>query len=69
MECPWCHSKKVYAEFINVGIGLEQVTPYQCEECGSVQTSPWDDTKRLDEEEKAFGWHKPPKIHDHNQPM
>lgn len=35
MECPICNNK-AYAEFVDVGVGLRQVTPYHCA-CGWVE--------------------------------
>lgn len=36
-KCPWCDSNKVDAEFVDVGVGAVQATPWCCYDCGASQ--------------------------------
>lgn len=36
-RCPWCRSEEIDAEFVDIGVGMQQVTPYVCGECGAYQ--------------------------------
>jgi hypothetical protein len=38
-KCPWCGSRNIYADFVDVGVGGEgiQVTPYECQVCHAIQ--------------------------------
>ena len=64
LACPWCNSTEVDAEFVDNGVGMQQVTPYLCGECGSSELYP-DDFKPdrnppLTPLEAQYGWHEPP---------
>lgn len=58
--CPWCKSLDVHAEFVDIGVGQQQVTPYSCGEClahqFSGQVAKWEVT----DEEWRYQWHCPP---------
>jgi len=57
MECPWCGSKSVSAEFVDIGVGYQQVTPYQCEDCWASQLNPYNgDFERASAYERKIGW-------------
>lgn len=60
MTCPWCGSKSVDAEFVDIGVGYQQVTPYQCEDCWATQINPYSDSKVSDYEAR-MGWHCGPR--------
>ena len=61
MECPYCNGE-AYAEFVDVGIGSVQVTPYQCQECGATQIGGYFEGKvYLSDLEKKYGWFEPPR--------
>lgn len=58
--CPYCGSENVDAEFVDVGVGFEQVTAAECGECGSVQVNPHDEEAKakLTEVERKVYWHR-----------
>lgn len=56
-KCPWCQSDRVEAEFVDIGVGNEQVSPYECYDCGAVQVSPGQDVE-ADDEELRRGWYR-----------
>lgn len=55
--CPYCFSMRTDAEFVDVGVGQVQCTPYSCVDCGAYQIGP-NDTRPADEEEERSGWRK-----------
>jgi hypothetical protein len=57
--CPYCGSTNINCEFVDIGVGEIQCTPYGCENCFAVQINPYDESARPDEEEKRIGWWKP----------
>lgn len=56
-ECPYCGCY-ADAEFVDIGVGYQQVTPYSCGNCDALQMNPYNDNSRATEEEKKFGWWK-----------
>lgn len=72
--CPYCGTV-CYAEFVNIGVGMQQVTPYRCDFCGAVQIGAYDcrchmtkdDTSHdptcrqanCDPRELRIGWYRP----------
>jgi len=49
------------AEFVDVGVGMAQVSPYVCEVCHAVEASPHTDEflSRPDYDPET-GWYRPP---------
>jgi hypothetical protein len=41
--CPICDSENIDAEFVDIGVGEQQCTPYVCGDCGSWQVGPYDE--------------------------
>lgn len=39
MNCPYCNTDSLDAEFVDIGVGRQQVTPYECSVCGAYQTT------------------------------
>jgi sarcosine oxidase delta subunit len=39
MNCPQC-GEKAEADFVNIGVGSQQISPYYCPNCGWAQDSP-----------------------------
>lgn len=39
--CPYCGTP-CEAEFVNVGVGMQQVRPYHCDFCGATEIRPYD---------------------------
>ena len=59
--CPFCGSQDLCADFVDIEVGMEQVTPYQCMECHAEQMNPYlEDDKNASEEEKQARWWKGP---------
>lgn len=56
-ECPYCGTL-CDAEFVDVGVGMEQVTPYMCEGCHAVQIGPYDEPRPLNDREVETGWYQ-----------
>jgi len=57
-KCPYCNSI-CEAEFVDVGVGEVQSGPFRCESCRAVQIGPFDEPKKLNEEEERTGWYMP----------
>jgi len=62
MKCPYCGTE-AEAEFVDIGVGMQQCTPYGCPNCQALEIGPHDEPKELTEVEKRTGWYEPiPKI-------
>lgn len=57
--CPYCGSM-CSAEFVDVGVGMQQVSPYACPECHAEEAGPYSDLTRSDYD-RATGWYRPEK--------
>ena len=57
--CPYC-GELTYADYVDIGVGMEQVSPYSCL-CGALQIGPYDDIdpNRITKDELDKGWYKP----------
>lgn len=57
--CPYC-GEMCPADFCDVGVGMVQVGPYVCLNCGASESSPYNDDafKRPDYDPKT-GWYLP----------
>lgn len=58
MICPYCGSKNIDIESVDIGIGFQQVAPASCE-CGARQFDHNEDRTTASDEEKARGWWAP----------
>lgn len=56
--CPWCGSTALDAHFVDIGVGIQQATPFQCLDCRAQQMSGYDDNTEADPEEYRKGWYK-----------
>ncbi len=54
-ECRWC-KHKTYAEFVDVGVGFQQVTGGECYNCGAYEMGPYQTGGRISEVEMATMW-------------
>lgn len=55
VECPYCGYEKCEADFVDNGVGNQQVGPYGCPECHAFQIGPYDKINRkLTENVNAF---------------
>lgn len=55
-ECPFCGGL-AECETVHNGVGLQQIQPYICNDCGSMQMNSWDITnieKEYEESKKIF---------------
>jgi hypothetical protein len=57
--CPYCGNTECEAGWVDVEIGLQQMSPYYCEECSACQIGPYDKPADLTEEEKKTHWYSP----------
>ena len=57
MRCPWCGSANVDAEFVDIGVGFQQVTPYRCGDCDALQLGP--DSDNATDIERRVAWYAP----------
>ena len=53
-NCPYCGTE-CHADFCDVGVGMTQVGPYHCNNCGASQCGPYDDK----EPDPKTGWFPP----------
>ncbi len=66
MKCGWCGSENLSCEYVDIGIGRQQVTPYECISCGAVEMSPDHFTNpdaEVDPEDRRRGWYAGPDSH------
>lgn len=58
--CPYCNGI-CDAEFVDIGVGYQQVTAYQCRECQALQMGhPKEDLSKATAEERKNGWWRGP---------
>jgi hypothetical protein len=61
--CPWCKTEGCEADWVDIGIGLQQCGPFVCPNCEATSIGAFDKKIATEEEAKA-GWYKPGKIGD-----
>lgn len=54
--CPYCGSKNVDADFVDIGVGFQRFGPYGCEDCYAFEMR-GDDPAATDEERRV-GWYR-----------
>lgn len=57
-KCPYCGTH-CDADWVDVGIGMQQCGPYHCEHCGASEIGAFDKERQLSEQEKKVGWYGP----------
>ena len=57
-RCPYCGAL-CCADFVDIGVGMQQCGPYHCEACGASEIGPYDDPRTLTEVEEDKGWYAP----------
>jgi hypothetical protein len=57
MDCPFC-GDSCDAEYVDVGVGQQQVTPFYCYTCQASEVSSYQDMSELSELERFVGWHQ-----------
>lgn len=56
--CPYCGAVIEEGEYVDIGMGCQQVSPDHCPDCQAVQVGPYDERELTEEEEKR-GWYEP----------
>ena len=59
MRCGWCGSEDVSFETVDIGVGLQQVTPAMCDQCGAVEIVSCD-VEPINPIDKKRGWYAGP---------
>lgn len=57
-ECPYCGTI-CRADFVDIGVGMQQCGPYHCDNCLASEIGPYDEERDLTSAEKACGWYAP----------
>lgn len=57
-DCPYC-GVACDADFVDIGIGMQQCGPFHCDQCGASQIGPHDNPRELSQAEKDKGWYAP----------
>jgi len=57
-NCPYCNTP-CDADFVDIGIGMQQCGPFHCEQCGASQIGPYDKERELSAREQQTGWYAP----------
>ena len=52
MKCPYCGSKNIACDEVDIGVGMQQCGPYGCENCHAVEMYA-DDPKATAEERET----------------
>jgi hypothetical protein len=58
--CPYCGTR-CDADFVDIGVGMQQCGPYHCQACGASEIGPNDDDRPLSADEQRTGWYEPGK--------
>lgn len=56
--CPYCGTI-CRADFVDIGVGMQQCGPYHCDKCHASQIGPYDKPRKLTADEKNTGWYAP----------
>ena len=56
--CPYC-GIICRADFVDIGVGMQQCGPYHCDACGASEIGPYDDPRPLSDMEAKCGWYAP----------
>lgn len=57
-NCPYCGTV-CRADFVDIGVGMQQCGPYHCDKCYASEIGPYDEERPLSEDEKRTGWYAP----------
>lgn len=57
-NCPYCQTV-CRADFVDIGVGMQQCGPYHCDNCLASEIGPYDEERPLSEEEERTGWYAP----------
>lgn len=56
--CPYCGTH-CRADFVDIGVGMQQCGPYHCDTCFASEIGPFDDKRPLSADEERTGWYAP----------
>lgn len=59
MRCGWCGSEDIDYETVDIGVGMQQVSPGICGRCGAVEIGATDD-EAISPVDKKRGWYAGP---------
>ena len=57
-NCPYCGAV-CRADFVDIGVGMQQCGPYHCDNCHASEIGPYDEERPLSEDEGRTGWYAP----------
>ena len=57
-ECPYCNCF-CEADWVDIGVGMQQCGPYHCDNCGASEMGPYDESRELTDEEVMTNWYGP----------
>jgi len=57
-NCPYCKTV-CRADFVDIGVGMQQCGPYHCDNCLASEIGPYDEERALSEVETRTGWYAP----------
>ena len=57
--CPYCQNDQCQADWVDVGIGLQQCAPFYCDNCGACEIGGYDKPTELTDQEKKLHWYEP----------
>jgi len=56
--CPYCETI-CRADFVDIGVGMQQCGPYHCDNCHASEIGPYDEDRELSLIENKTGWYGP----------
>ena len=56
--CPYCGAK-CRADFVDIGVGMQQCGPYHCDNCLASEIGPYDEERKISDVEAQCGWYAP----------
>lgn len=57
-QCPYCQSM-CDADWCDVGVGMQQVGPYYCHDCGASEASAFGKPEERPDYDHETGWYRP----------
>ena len=57
-RCPYCGTV-CRADFVDIGVGMQQCGPYHCDNCLASEIGPYDKERPLTKQETNCGWYAP----------
>jgi hypothetical protein len=55
--CPYCGSTQIDAEYVDIGVGQQRITPFYCYDCAAAEIASYE--VYMSAVELALGWYKP----------